>query len=316
MNKNARKTIIIIFICTAFLLAILIPYAISILKDKEIDQTIRDSLTDSNFIKLPNGYTQYELAGDDKGQIVVLLSGFSVPYYCWDFIFEDLIANGYRVLRYNHYGRGFSDHLNKSYTPEIFDSQLYELITALKLPTPVDLIGLSMGGAITVYFTNHHPELVDKVALISPTGFPIPENFATKLVKVPILGDYIFSVFGDGILTSRNVTNLMNLENHPEFQAQFIQGLSYRGRSAALLSTLRHMPFTHMETEYQNFPKNKLNVLLIWGEDDAVIPFEHHLLVQKAIPQTEFHAIPQTGHVSPYENPGAILSYLYPFLSN
>ena len=61
------------------------------------------------FVRLRDGVTHYDLSGPDGGRTVVLLSGGSVPYYLWDPTREALAASGFRVLRYDYFGRGFSD---------------------------------------------------------------------------------------------------------------------------------------------------------------------------------------------------------------
>src|SRR5215831_15233045 len=60
------------------------------------------------FAKLSDGYTHYELGGPSDGRVVVLAAGFSVPYYIWDPTFDALTRAGFRVLRYDYYGRGYS----------------------------------------------------------------------------------------------------------------------------------------------------------------------------------------------------------------
>ena len=60
------------------------------------------------FVRLSDGMTHYELLGPDSGATVLLVHGFSVPYYIWDSTAAALSSKGYRVLRYDEYGRGSS----------------------------------------------------------------------------------------------------------------------------------------------------------------------------------------------------------------
>ena len=84
-------------------------------ESKEMNQQVRDSVGASSFIKLEDGFTYYELRGPASGETIVLVHGFSVPSYIWDSTFMASIAKGYRVLRFDNFGRGFSDR------PEIVD---------------------------------------------------------------------------------------------------------------------------------------------------------------------------------------------------
>src|SRR5512141_1384951 len=109
-------------------------------------------LADGSFITLTDGITHYELGGNESGKVVVLVHGFSVPYFIYDPTFEFLIRSGFRVLRYDLYGRGFSDRPNTRYNIDLFVRQLSELLDFLRLSLPVNLIGLSMGGPISATF--------------------------------------------------------------------------------------------------------------------------------------------------------------------
>ena len=75
---------------------------------EELNDTVRAN-TPGSFVLLSDGYTHYELGGDENGEPVVLVHGFSVPYFIWDPTFDFLTKSGFRVLRYDLFGRGYSD---------------------------------------------------------------------------------------------------------------------------------------------------------------------------------------------------------------
>ena len=77
-----------------------------------------------SFIKLSDGITHYEKAGVAKNGVVLLVHGFSVPYFIWDGFFENLVKEGFQVIRYDQYGRGYSDRLNKEYTTTVYLSNV------------------------------------------------------------------------------------------------------------------------------------------------------------------------------------------------
>src|SRR4051812_34564559 len=72
----------------------------------DIDQSVRAAAPGA-FVRLTDGYTHYELSGPPEGRVVVLAAGISVPYYIWDPTFAALVHAGFRVLRYDYYGRGY-----------------------------------------------------------------------------------------------------------------------------------------------------------------------------------------------------------------
>ena len=142
----------------------------------DLTMEVRERATGS-FVRLPNGVMHYELAGPATGQPVVLICGFSTPYQVWDPTFDGLVAAGFRVLRYDHFGRGLSDRPEARHDPEFFDKQLQDLLDALKLEDKVDLIGQDMGGALAAAYANRHPAHARKVVMVDPgyrTGYQIP----------------------------------------------------------------------------------------------------------------------------------------------
>jgi pimeloyl-ACP methyl ester carboxylesterase len=148
---------------------------------KDLNKETRNSASGS-FIQLPDGVTHYELGGNESGEFVVLVHGFSVPYYIYDPTFNALMQAGFRVLRYDLFGRGFSDRPRTRYNIDLFVKQLADLLDALRVSRPVNLVGLSMGGPITATFTARHPERIKTLTLIDPAG---ARSIAiTPLIKV------------------------------------------------------------------------------------------------------------------------------------
>src|SRR6185436_10704174 len=136
---------------------------------KELNDETRKSAGGA-FIQIPRGITHYELAGNDSDELIVLVHGFSVPYFIFDPTFEFLTRSGFRVLRYDLFGRGYSDRPRVEYNLDLFVAQLVDLLDALRFTGTVNLLGLSLGGLIASAFTVRHPERVAKLILIDPAG--------------------------------------------------------------------------------------------------------------------------------------------------
>ncbi len=250
------------------------------------------------FIELPDGIVHYEMAGPSSGQTVVLVHGFSTPYHTWDATFDALIEAGFRVLRYDLYGRGYSDRPNTAYNADLFDRQLLDLLSALNVDKPVDLIGLSMGGAIIVIFADRHPAKVHKIGLIDTTGFPPKQTFAAKLGQAPVVGELLTCLY-------------CRPEKYPE---RARSQMRYKGFRRALLSTVRHGPLSDLAETYRRVGEQKRPVLLIWGREDQTIPFDTHKRVEETIPHLEFHAIDEAGHGPHGERPELVNPLLIEFL--
>ena len=104
------------------LAAILILTGLFVHRDQESD-TLNDQTRPGvvgSFVRLPHGTVHYQLAGPESGRTVVLVHGFSVPYYIWDPTYDELVKKGFRVLRYDLYGRGYSDRPDEVYGPDLY----------------------------------------------------------------------------------------------------------------------------------------------------------------------------------------------------
>lgn len=290
-----------------------IPFILELLKTQRLDERAREKAS-GQFIRLSAGFTHYELTGSPEARTVVLVHGFSIPMFIWDRNVSALADAGYRVLRYDLYGRGYSDRPSMKYTMDIFVGQLRELLDRLDIKTPVHLAGLSMGGAISVGFTARFPELVDRLCLISPAGFRMEEPFAQKLVKLPFLGRWLFTLIGRKSLLSRLDSNFHHPERFPDFAGMFSPQLCYRGYLEALRSSMRFFPLGSMREDFLKLNEHRKPLLLLWGREDRIIPFAVGSELREALPAISFMPIEDTGHNSNYEAPEVVNGEIIRFL--
>src|SRR5690242_1237104 len=157
---------------------------------KTLDAAARAGAT-GKFVQIQDGVTQYDLAGADSARTIVLLCGATVPYYIWDSTATALVANGFRVLRYNYFGRGLSDRPNLRYDLATYDRQLTELLDTLHVRGQVDVAGLSMGGPIAANFADRHPERVRTLVLVDPAFSMFAQ--APLPVRIPGVGEYLMT---------------------------------------------------------------------------------------------------------------------------
>ena len=272
--------------------------------------------TSGAYVELSDGTVHYELAGPEAAPTVVFVCGLSTPYFIWDFTVPALTAAGYRTLRYDLYGRGFSDRPTAvRYDADLFDRQLAELIARLGLHTPVTLAGVSMGGAISVIFAERHPERVNGLILVDPAGFPLPLPLVAKLVKLPGLGEYLMRVAGDRTIRAGMAGNFFDASLLPDFARKFEVQLAYAGFQNAQLSTLRNMPLQSLAASFRSVGASGIPVLLIWGRADRVIPFETSEQVKAAMPQAQLLAVERAAHTPNYERPEVVNPAIERFLA-
>jgi len=280
---------------------------------KQLDDKTRASVP-GGFVLLSDGYTHYELGGPENRHPVVLVHGFSVPYFIWDPTFEFLTKSGFRALRYDLFGRGFSDRPRVCYDIDLFCKQLKELLDTLCFES-VMLMGLSMGGPISATFTTHYPKRVQKLVLIDPAGArPVTFPRVLKALTTPGFGELALGLFGRGRLLKDVESDFYDPAHIKAFVEKYMLPMKYKGFMRAILSTMRNGMLGDFSATYRKVGELGTPTLLFWGRDDKTVPFEHSDDIRAAIPQTEFHAFENCGHIPHYERPDKVNPILLEFL--
>jgi pimeloyl-ACP methyl ester carboxylesterase len=298
------SVIIIIFLVGTASLILYVFYKYNDKEKKTLTDAERKNATGS-FIKLSQGITHYELKGPQNGEVIILVHGFSVPYYIWDGTYEYLVSKGYKVLRYDTYGRGYSDRPDVVYDKELYDKQLLELISQLKLPAKVNLAGVSFGGKIVTSFACSHPNLVNKVILIDPA-------YETKKPNAPkYLAMYNEAVNSDERANSQ-VTDFKYPKLHPEWKKRYLPQMRYKGFRNALVSTLYDYEYKGRESNTCLNNANK-QVLLIWGKDDKTVPFTFSDSIRSVL-KVDFFPVTDAAHLPFLEKPDSVNAKILSFL--
>lgn len=281
---------------------------------KELNDLTRKEATGS-FIQLTDGVTHYELSNPKAENTVVLVHGFSVPYFIYDPTFAFLTQAGFRVLRYDLFGRGFSDRPKTRYNIHLFVRQLGDLLDALHLTRYVNLVGLSTGGPITAAFTALHPERVSKLVLIDPIGAkPLPISPVLEVAALPIVGETIISLLGNEGMVRNIASDFFDRTFVEQFQSRYLVQMHYKGFKRAILSTIRNHMLDSFIDYYQRVGRMDKPVLLFWGRNDTTVPFKHSDSLREVIPNVEFYAIENCGHIPHYEKPEEVNPILLEFL--
>lgn len=102
----------------------------------------------------------YEITG--HGHPLVLIHGGAVDHRAWDDQI-DVLAQYYRVIRYDLRGAGKSGNRDKPFSNS---KDLYALLEYLNIDQTY-LLGISRGGGIAFDLTLEHPQMVDALVLVS-----------------------------------------------------------------------------------------------------------------------------------------------------
>lgn len=308
MNKK-----IIISIIVIVLLIMLLPFLKSDMEKEVLSEEVRNELGGS-FIKLSDGYTHYELRGEEEGKTIILVHGNAAPSITWDNNIDALVDEGYRVLRYDLFGHGYSDRPElEKYNRELYDRQLVELIDKLEITTPVSLVGTSQGGSICAYFAASHEVEVEKIAFLSPLFDSFNNAKMASLLQSKWIGEYIMKATGDKSLTNPTKV-LYTTDKKQELTDKLKEQIKYKGKKRAVLANMRGDAIKDATPYYEKVKELHIPVLLTWGENDKSISKESMERLRKLIPNINYHELKNASHLAHYEFSNEINDILIDFL--
>ncbi len=273
------------------------------------------------YLDLDCGFTHYQKAdgGDDTKLPVVLVHGYSTPYYLYDFIFDALVDEGYTVIRYDLLGRGLSERVKKKYTPELFAKQLKELADRLVPDGKFIAFGTSMGGSILAAFCAMYPGMAQKVVLYAPAGM---DNFKPpvymKLAAVPVIGKRVFRAVMPKSTLARATDELLHQEEDVKdaFVRKLAYTMQYKGYLDGTWSSLVNTILKTKKTTkyYKQMAKQKLPTLVIWGTEDKTMPIYQIDRMAKVLKHAEFVIFEGSGHIFLYDEGDRAVAHTLPFL--
>jgi len=254
-------------------------------------------------IQLTDGQIHYRWDGPEEGPVVVLVHGFSTPNFIYEQNVGPLIDAGFRVLRFDHFGRGWSDRPRTKYDAEFYDRELLELMDGLGITDPVGLVGLSMGGPITAEFAARHPERVRKLFLFVPAGFDVAgaDGAAGLIMRTPLLGDWVWRMYGRKILMSDPQYDETGLAPENRLAGDVTEQFQYRGYGEALLSTLRHFPLSDRDDIFERLGARGIPVMAVYGAADMTVLVSSADKLRALIPAADVRVLEGAEHGLNYQ---------------
>ncbi|KAJ8652167.1 hypothetical protein O0I10_012225 [Lichtheimia ornata] len=262
-----------------------------------------------HFVELPQGTMRYWLFGNPDGERVVLVHGISSGAVTYDKLARHLADNGYYVLVFDLWGRGYSDAPPGYYDESLYTTQLVLLLQKVGWQR-ANVVGISLGGGIATSFTAFYPEIVNKLVLIAPAGLMDSEKdlpLYGKLLKLSMVRSlsqqsWFKWVAHKGVAHFFKTSRTKESRTSPDFNrlatAVFSQFQGHSGFFRAFLSTVMDYPLDDLHDRYQKIGQQNPNlpVLVIWGDEDKTVPFRHAPRLQQYIPQSQLLRFDGAGH--------------------
>ena len=238
----------------------------------------------------------YELDGDGP-QTIVLINGLADDLNSWAFQLEDLLAAGYRVLRFDNRGIGASSKPAGPYSSRMLADDAKALADSLGI-TGFHLMGVSMGGMIAQEYALAYPGDLRSATFACTYAAPGPfcgRMFAMWADMAPVLG--VPFVMRDVTLWAFTVPFF---SARGEELAEFETAMAYMDQPVhaylAQLAVIRQHDTT------ARLGQLAVPSLVLAGEQDILIPVSLSRELHAAIPGAQWAAVPG-GHACLWEHP-------------
>ena len=265
-----------------------------------VDKNIRfrEKIQTGNFIKLSKGHTYYEIDNQKSLKTLVFIHGFSVPSYIWDDTYYSASEKGYKVLRLDLYGRGYSSNLDIDYTDDLLANQVIELLEELNIKKAT-LLGLSNGGRVISKIAYLKPELVEKLIYVSASSFKDHNPTENKSVSGKEINNFIKNNYPT--ISKGQLLDFKYPENFKGWDNKYENLLQYEGFARALISTRKN--HVNLDTENSFINGSEIPFYTIWGDSDSAVVYnEFKDKLNKLMPRRKEYFVSESGHLPNMEN--------------
>jgi pimeloyl-ACP methyl ester carboxylesterase len=236
----------------------------------------------------------------------------------------DLVDAGYTVIAPDLFGHGASAKPKGDYSLGAYASGARDLLGLLGVERAT-VVGHSLGGGIAMQCAYQFPEYCERMVLISSGGLgrevhPVLRAAAlpgSEMVMPLLVRDW--AVRAGGVVSS--ALGRIGLRAGSDLQEVGRGYASLVGSDAqhAFVQTIRAVLDAggqRVSALDRLYLAERMPVLIVWGEDDRIIPIDHGRSAQTAIPDSRLVEIPGAGHWPQLDRPRLVCAELTEFIAS
>ncbi|MEM7665745.1 MAG: alpha/beta hydrolase [Pseudomonadota bacterium] len=260
----------------------------------------------SQFVEIGDGVTVHlRDEGPRDGVPIVLLHGSNADLHTWEPWAEQL-KETYRVIRFDQVGHGLTGaDPNDDYSRANFTEDIRQVADALDLDRFI-LGGNSMGGKHALAFAVAHPDRLDGLVLVDGSGGPRIEieddedsgNIGFAIAQTPGINRLVEQITPRSLI-AQSLRQSVSVEAivTEEMVDRYWEMLRYPGNRRATMTrfSTEYAPLTEAEVAKVAVP-----TLIIWGEEDRLIPVEAGQWLDQTLPDSQLVVYASIGHL-PHE---------------
>lgn len=266
----------------------------------------------SHFVEVDGATVHYQEFGNHADPTIILIHGFTASVYVWKNTAPVLAENGFHVIAPDLLGFGYSDKPRWfDYSIESQARMISRFMNRLGIGRAV-VVGSSYGGAVAATLALDYRERVEKLVLADAVCNDGPKNHPLmKLGMVPGLGEAITPFILDSkAFTKMRMHQTLAPANHhlitQERIDSVVRPLSAADAHHSVLASSRNWHANRIERDANLISQP---TLIIWGEEDTVVPIRDGYSLHDRILHSRFVVLPNCGHV-PQEEKSKIFSEL------
>ena len=253
----------------------------------------------SQFVDVGGGLTVHlRDEGPRDAPVLVLLHGSNASLHTWE-PWVARLKGKYRIISYDQPGHGLTGpHPKDDYSPAAF-GDVVDKVTAKLGVSRFALGGNSMGGGIAAHYALAHPDRLTALILVDAGGPPdakpkaLPIGF--RVAQTPGLR---------GIMDYITPRSIIDKSIHQTIANQAIINDAMIDRDWELLrypgnrhATGIRFGMARVPLDAAAFAGFKVPTLILWGEEDTLIPVTAGQWFAKAIPSARLIVYPKIGHI-------------------
>ena len=269
----------------------------------------------SQFVVIDGMDVHYRDEGIQTDSIpIVLIHGTGASLHTFEDWSKGLVSTR-RVISMDLPGYGLTGAFpNRDYTSDNYVAFIKDFLDALQIEKCI-LGGNSLGGRIAWNFTAAHPERVDQLILIDASGYPAKSNsvpLAFRLAQVPIVKN-LFTFVTPPFIARSSIKNVYADKSKvtDELAQRYFDLTLRKGNRQAFVDKLNTSVDT---TAYHQIKSISQRTLILWGEEDNLIPIEQAYRFHEDLPNDTLVILKHVGHMPMEESPQESLEVLLSFL--
>jgi len=258
-----------------------------------------------------------------RGPALLLIHGIGDSSDTWRELIP-VLAREHTVIAPDLLGHGRSDKPRADYSVAAYANGMRDLLTVLDVERAT-VIGHSLGAGVAMQFAYQYPERCERLVVVSSGGVSREVSSMLRLASLPFAAAFLPLLrlpfarhIGRGVLRALESFDT-DIGRDTDDLLRIFDALPDATSRGAFIRTLhaavdwRGQVITMLDRCYLT---RGMPTLLIWGDRDGVIPYEHARLAHAAMPGSRLETFHGAGHFPHHTDPRRFLAVLHDFLAS